>query len=311
MVPDQPIRIAIAGLGDIARKVYLPLLSQLRRVEIAGVLSSSPATVERTVQQYRLPRGTVSLEEMLDWEIDAVFIHSPTPVHYDMVMKCLERGKAVYVDKPLSYRLEESAEMAQSAEEKGLLLAVGFNRRFAPLYLQAREWVEQAGRPGFLTAYKHRTGLQPLTARETVHDDLIHMLDLLLWLGGDEAALEGARLLRDGEGRLLRVSGSLEWQGALGQFGMARDSGADAERLELHGEGRSAIVQDMEQAILQEKSRPARTLGCGSWDTLLDRRGFSGAVAHFLDHIGQPSGCSIGAGRVLTAHKLADRLSRG
>ncbi|MFD2879450.1 Gfo/Idh/MocA family oxidoreductase [Paenibacillus rhizoplanae] len=50
-------RVAMIGIGDIARKVYLPLLSRHDQAEVVGVLSHSSGTVERAVQAYRLQRG--------------------------------------------------------------------------------------------------------------------------------------------------------------------------------------------------------------------------------------------------------------
>nr|WP_311198829.1 Gfo/Idh/MocA family oxidoreductase [Paenibacillus sp. YPD9-1] len=72
-------------------------------------------------------------------------MHSPTSTHFDIVMRCIEAGVAVYVDKPLSGSWEESVKMAAYAESKGVLLAAGFNRRFAPLYAEAKHWLAEAG----------------------------------------------------------------------------------------------------------------------------------------------------------------------
>lgn len=270
------------GIGDIARKVYLPLLSRHDQAEIVGILSHSPATVQGAVRSYRLAKGTTDLDELLSWDLDAVFVHSPTTTHYEYVTKCLEHGLPVYVDKPLSYNLEESQRMAQLAGDRGLLLAVGFNRRFAPMYTAAKTWLEKAGGISLCHAVKHRTGVQNGSSHETIHDDLIHMLDLLLWLCGNDYELLRSRLIADSEGRLLQSSGMLGWDtGATGMYSMVRDAGADLEKLELHGSGRSVEVTDLEKAVLYEKGALPRNQSFGSWDTVLERRGFSGAVKHF------------------------------
>ncbi|OKP84644.1 dehydrogenase [Paenibacillus helianthi] len=303
-------RVALVGLGDIARKVYLPLLSRHDQAEVVGVLSHSPATVQDAVHSYRFPRGTTDLNELLSWKPDAVFVHSPTPTHYDIVMKCLNHGVSVYVDKPLSYDLEESRRMAGFAEEKGLLLGVGFNRRYAPMYTAAKAWLEKAGGISACHAFKHRTKLQSGSSRETIHDDLIHMLDLLLWLCGGDAELLHNSLKSDDAGRLLQSSGNLGWKnGATGMFSMVRDAGADLEKLELHGNGRSVEVVDMERATLYEKGTLPRTQNFGSWDTVLERRGFSGVVNHFLSSLDIPGQCGIAASAVLPSHVLAAKLA--
>ncbi|WNS44286.1 Gfo/Idh/MocA family oxidoreductase [Paenibacillus sp. MMS20-IR301] len=304
-------RVAIIGIGDIARKVYLPLLSRHDQAEIAGVLSHSPVTVQKAVQAYRLPKGTTDLDELLSWNLDAVFVHSPTPSHYEIVTRCLEHGVSVYVDKPLSYNLEESRQMTELAERKGLLLGVGFNRRYAPMYVAAKSWLHKAGGISHCSAVKHRTKQQAGSSHETVHDDLIHMLDLLLWLCGENYELLHSSLKADAEGRLLQSSGLLDWNGGTsGIYSMVRDAGADLEKLELHGNGRSVEVADMERATLYEQGSLPRTQNFGSWDTVLERRGFAGAVNHFLSNIGTPEKCGIAASAVLASHVLAAKLSR-
>jgi virulence factor len=309
IVPERK-RVAIAGIGGIARKVYLPLLANHPYAEVAGVLSRSSSTVQDTVETYRFPRGTTDLDELLSWDVDAVFVHSPTPTHYDIVMKCLERRVAVYVDKPLSYDLKESQEMARFAQEQGVLLAVGFNRRYAPLYMAAKAWLAQGGGISHCTAVKHRTQLQSGSSRETVHDDLIHMLDLLLWLNGNDYELLRSMLQSNEEGQLLQSSGLLGWNsGTAGMFSMVRDAGTNLEKLELHGNGRSAEVVNLETAILYEKGGMPRSQGFGSWETILQRRGFSGAVDDFLNHIDAPEQCGITAATVLASHKLAEELT--
>lgn len=310
MIDKQRKRVALVGLGDIARKVYLPLLSRHEDADIVGVLSSSTSTVEGTVNSYRFPKGTTDLDELLSWELDAVFVHSPTPTHFDIVSKCLEKGVAVYVDKPISYHLEESQRLAEYAKNKKLLLAVGFNRRFAPMYTAAKSWVEKNGGISHCSAVKHRTKLQKGSSHETIHDDLIHMLDLLLWIcGGDYELLRG-HMQMNADGRLLQASGMLGWNsGAVGMYSMIRQAGADLEKLELHGNGRSVEVADMDRAVLYEQGSLPRTQGFGSWDTILERRGFSGVIDHFLNNLHTPEQCIISAEAVLPSHALAAELT--
>ncbi|MCU6790841.1 Gfo/Idh/MocA family oxidoreductase [Paenibacillus sp. WQ 127069] len=322
-------RIGLIGLGDIAQKVYLPLLAAHEQVELIGVTSRTEATVNRIADQYRINGRFYALETLLEARPDAVFIHSPTETHYEVVMTCLQRGIAVYVDKPLSYELHESEAMAAYAQEQGVLLAVGFNRRFAPMYMKARTWLEEAGGFELSVVQKQRTKLQAHSARHTLYDDLIHMLDLLLWLGGDLAEIGHYYERVDETGKLLVGAGSLlfaneqadkslEEQIAqahtgperLGQFSMVRRAGADLEKLELHGAYRSAEVLNMESLILSERSQEPQHIGFGSWDTILHRRGFAGVVQHFLSSLEEPGDCSIRADQVLPVHRLVERLTQ-
>lgn len=304
-------RIGVIGLGDIAQKVYLPLLSVHRQVEVIGVGSRTMSTARTIAGQYRIEGAYDTVDALLAESPEAVFVHSPTETHYDIVMACLKQGVHVYVDKPLSYDYAQSEAMARFAQERGLLLAVGFNRRFAPLYNQAKSWAEQAGGFELCSAVKHRTKLQQHSAKHTLYDDLIHMLDMLLWLGGDQYTdLQYIQRAND-EGRLMMAAGSLVFAGPgtpAGQFGMARTAGADMEKLELHGFGRSVEVTNMESAVFMERGALPQQGAFGSWDTIVRRRGFAGAVEHFLDSLSDHSRCEIRADRVLPVHELVERL---
>ncbi|MDF2935241.1 MAG: dehydrogenase [Paenibacillaceae bacterium] len=304
-------KVGIIGLGDIAQKAYLPVLAAHNGVEIAGVMSRSAETVERVGRSLRVAGRYTSLDRLLGEEkLDAVFVHSPTETHYGIVMHCLQAGVHVYVDKPLSYDIGESEEMALCAKETGKLLAVGFNRRFAPLYTEAKAWMEAAGGFQLCNAEKHRTRQQKHGAKQTLYDDLIHMMDLVLWLSGELEPEISYRQQTDNEGRLLWASGKLALTSGQGEaaFSMARSAGLDMERLELHGGGRSARVVNLEQGLFAEAGGAAREAGFGSWEPVHQRRGFTGAVEHFLACLPDPAACSISADKVLPVHRLIERL---
>ncbi|OWA37899.1 dehydrogenase [Saccharibacillus sp. O16] len=303
-------RVALVGIGGIAEKVYLPLLTGHPDAEIVGIISRSESKIWTTAQQYRIPHTSTDLNDLANWELDAVFIHSATDVHYQMVMDVLQMGLPVYVDKPLSTSFDESREMAARAEENGLLLAVGFNRRFAPLYMQAKSWITEAGGLVQAHAMKHRTHLHHRPARETVYDDLIHMLDLLYWLGDGDGRIRSAELDTDEQGRMLQAFGTLRLGSGIGSYGMVRSAGRDLERLELHGSGRTAIVEDLERASWVQAGDWPQEQVYGSWDNILYRRGFTGAVQHFLDTLDQPQQCAIRAGRVLASHEWAEQAAK-
>jgi virulence factor len=302
-------RIGVIGLGDIAQKVYLPLLAANTSIELAGIMSATASTVQRIQAQYRLPFGTTNLDELLGQELDAVFVHSPTETHYSLVKECLHRGVQVYVDKPLSYEWNESVELAALAEKKGLLLGVGFNRRYAPLYIEARRWMQDAGGFDWCSAAKHRIKQQAHNARKTFYDDLIHMLDLLVWLGDGSFEVAAHQQQVDGEGKLLHASGSLTLGTSTGTYSMVRLSGVDLEKLELHGSGRAVEVINLESAVFYEKGCAPVSRGFGSWDSILRRRGFEGVVEHFLQSLEDPASCGIRADQVLATHSLVEKLA--
>src|SRR5947209_20366030 len=101
----QP-RIGMVGLGAIAQKVYLPLLSQQKEWIFVGAYS--PTTSKRTAltASYRI-QDFSSLADLIQ-ACDAVFVHSSTSTHFAVVSELLNHGIAVYVDKPLAATISEA-----------------------------------------------------------------------------------------------------------------------------------------------------------------------------------------------------------
>ena len=101
----------------------------------------------------------------------------------ELVMRCLNRGIQVYVDKPLSYDISQSEEMAEEARGPKICWPLVFNQRLAPMIVRSRQSVEAAGGAETILVQKNRTKLQKLTAKESHYDDAIHSIDLEQWLG--------------------------------------------------------------------------------------------------------------------------------
>lgn len=299
-------RVGIVGTGDIARRVYLPLLASDPDVEVAAITSRTRAKAEILAHRYRLATVCDTLDEVLARQLDIVFVHASTTAHAEIVGQCLAAGVHVYVDKPLSEDLAEVERLSAEAADRGLLLAVGFNRRFAPM---VRAAIEAVPVPTMIVVEKHRKSPQDKTARETVYDDLIHVIDLAVWAGKLTAEQETHPAVITKEGKLLAASVVFGAPNRFAQVSMARDAGQDFERLFLTGGNTSASVDDLDIALLR---RPGSTevRSFGSWDDILVRRGFSGVVKHVLRSLENPQQCEVAAAAVVESHRIAERISR-
>lgn len=114
-------------------------------------------------------------------KIDACFIHVATSVHFEIAKQCLNAGVAVFIDKPVSEKLQEVQELQQLAKEKGLLFMVGFNRRFAPMVDQLKQLPQKK--------VIHLEKNEPNHAMNTqygIYDLFIHLVDTAVFLLDDE-----------------------------------------------------------------------------------------------------------------------------
>jgi predicted dehydrogenase len=116
----------------------------LRRlgVQVVGVLGSTPAKSEQAAQNLGIPRGYVSLDELLaDERAQVVHITTPNRLHFEQANRALRAGKHVLCEKPLAMNADQSAALVELAAQSGLVAAVNYNVRFYPLCLEAREKV--------------------------------------------------------------------------------------------------------------------------------------------------------------------------
>ncbi|MEM2739685.1 MAG: Gfo/Idh/MocA family oxidoreductase, partial [Candidatus Bathyarchaeia archaeon] len=142
-----------------------------------------------------IPRENIFMDyrEMLDSvELDAVIICTPHTMHYEHVMESLKRGLHVLVEKPMAVSLREAEEMASEASRRSLVLAVGYQRHFDPVYTYVRDMVlgGKLGDPHFIVAtlYQNliaagRWYLDPkLSGGGQLKASGTHLVDLILWI---------------------------------------------------------------------------------------------------------------------------------
>lgn len=136
------MRIGIIGLGDIARKAYLPVITAIENIELV-LCTRNSEVLRQTANQYRIGETAHQPEQLIAAGIDAAFIHTATESHAGIIELLIRHGIHVYVDKPISYNYGESARLVELAESMGVQLMVGFNRRYAPMVAAMKEQNER------------------------------------------------------------------------------------------------------------------------------------------------------------------------
>ncbi|MGW1064869.1 bi-domain-containing oxidoreductase [Streptomyces aureus] len=136
-----PVRLAFVGAGNYATSMLLPHLAQRDGVELSTVVTTTALSAANAQRKFGFSEATTDLDAVLgDKSIDAVFVVTRHSSHADLTRKALLAGKAVFVEKPLALTEDELAGVLAAVEESGNdRLQVGFNRRFAPLLLEARK----------------------------------------------------------------------------------------------------------------------------------------------------------------------------
>ena len=294
------MRVLVVGLGDIARKAYLPVIGGEPGLEL-HLATRDRSVLDAVGDAYRIVHRHESVGEALDAvSFDAALVHAATAAHPAIVEQLLRAGVPVLVDKPLADSLDEAARLVALSEDAGRLLMVGFNRRYAPDYAALRDQPRDV-----CLMQKHRRG--PLDeARRTVFDDFIHVVDTLLFLapaGAERVTIE--TLVRDGLLHSVTLMLASDRHVAIGS--MNRDSGLDEERLDVIGGGRKHSVLNLAERREQADGIESLTRR-PDWAPIGRQRGFEAMCADFLQ--GVQDGRATASDDVLTTHRLCEDIVR-
>lgn len=157
----------ILATGNIAGK-FAQIVGKMEEEEqVVAVGSRSLERGKEFAEKYEISTYYASYEELLaDRQVEAVYVATPNRLHFEDCKKCLEAGKHVLCEKPLTTKREESEELYRLAEEKGLFLMEAFWIRFLPLYDKMRELLAK-GVIGELQKAECRYGFEASGIRRT------------------------------------------------------------------------------------------------------------------------------------------------
>lgn len=277
------MKIGIIGLGDIATKAYLPVLSR-KKVDI-HLFTRNQSILSDAGAQYRLTHLHESLDSLIRSGIHAAFVHSAAKTHYAIVEQLLLNNIHVYVDKPLCFYYEECEALVRLAKEKNRILCVGFNRRFAPAYQKLTSCLN----PAMFIMQKNRKSL-PGDVRTFIFEDFIHVVDTLLFLFRKPVQ----KLIVNGRkenGLLYHVVLQLISEDGTTAIGiMNRDSGTTEERLEIFTPTEKRVVHNLTDTYVFQDKNEMKS-GSDDWEKTLHKRGFEQIIEAFLQRAetGSPS----------------------
>ncbi|PIS30992.1 oxidoreductase [Candidatus Saganbacteria bacterium CG08_land_8_20_14_0_20_45_16] len=137
---EGTIALGLIGAGLHANTSLLPTLKSFKDVKLVGLADAEGFKGRHTAQKYGFAYCTTDYHELLkDNNINLVLIATRHNLHAQMVQDSFAAGKHVFVEKPLAMKLEELKQIKEVYIKSGRQLMVGFNRRFAPHTLMAKE----------------------------------------------------------------------------------------------------------------------------------------------------------------------------
>jgi len=145
------VRVALVGYGYAGRTFHAPLIAATPGIELAAVVSRSPAKVHTDLPAARVFEG---LDQALaDPDIDLVVIATPDPLHAPQAHAALDANKHVVIDKPFALTLEDARSVAEHSRQANRLLSVFHNRRWDSDFLTLKSLIA-SGRLGEIMQFE-------------------------------------------------------------------------------------------------------------------------------------------------------------
>jgi predicted dehydrogenase/threonine dehydrogenase-like Zn-dependent dehydrogenase len=158
------VRVGLIGAGEFAKGTHLPNLRALDdRFVVRAIASRSGHNAQATATQFRAAYATTNAEEILDDpDIDLVVIATRHDRHAGLTIAALERGKHVFVEKPLALTAAELVRITTLFDGPGShpILQTGFNRRFSPYAKRIADLTRPRSNPMVMT-YRMNAGYVP------------------------------------------------------------------------------------------------------------------------------------------------------
>jgi len=155
----SPLRLAFLGCGDVALRDYLPELPRLAgRAELVAVCSRTEARAQAVGQQYGVPWFTDYRRMLAESSADAVVNLTPIPLHFETTLACLEAGKHVYCEKPVTGSVREAEQLLEAAGRQGLTVVCAPSVLLFPQLHRARSLLSEGAIGPITGAQGHGLG---------------------------------------------------------------------------------------------------------------------------------------------------------
>jgi predicted dehydrogenase/threonine dehydrogenase-like Zn-dependent dehydrogenase len=284
------VQLGVLGAGNFAGAVIFPVTAKHRDIQLVGVASGSGRSAQHAASKHGFSYATSDTGKVIhDPSVNTLAVLTRHHLHAGQTLAGLRAGKHVFCEKPLALTREELAEIRAEVEQPGApLLMVGFNRRFAPLAVRMRSFLEGSAEP-LVAHYRVNAGFIP--PEHWVHDltqgggrilgEGCHFIDFITWLVGAPPVSVSAQALPDlGRYRQDNVLIHLAFpDGSLGTVSYLAngDKAASKERVEIFSGGRVAVLDDFRQletiyrgSRKVEKSRLRQDKGhAAEWDAFV------------------------------------------
>src|SRR5690606_10462091 len=170
------LKVCVIGTGHQG-KLHAKMFNQIENCELIGVYDKNPEQANSAADEFNT-KAFNSIEELIN-SVDAVSIAATTTAHFEIGKKCLELGRHIFIEKPITASIDEAEKLVELADKKNLNLQVGHIERFNPALISLEKYILK---PMFIQTDRLAQFNPRGTDVAVVLDLMIHDIDIILSL---------------------------------------------------------------------------------------------------------------------------------
>ena len=243
--------IGLIGVGAYAKNVHIPNLLKISNTEIRAVASKTGSSAAVSAKKVKAAYATSDINKVMeDNNIDAVVISTRHSTHSELVIKALESGKHIFVEKPMATTTWDCLRIIEEQKKSQRLVRVGFNRRFAPMLISMKNAVGN-GRKVFNVRINvgniEQHWSNTLAEGGRLLGEGVHFFDLANWMIDSKPVAVSTQFVGDPDPLNPDASISIRYEnGSIANISYVTLGiiSRGKEFFELFGNGRSVVVDD-------------------------------------------------------------------
>ncbi len=246
------LRVAVIGCGSRGRG-HMQILSAFEDTNLIAICDPIEGSRNNAGDSFNISKRYDTIEAMLDNEsLDAIFVATPAHLNAEAALPCFERGINTLLEKPPGMSVSETIVLRDTAKRTDAKGMVGWNRRFHPIIVQAKQMVKERGNITQLVGEFHKsiTWLaQSGRFPEHLMDNMfletpIHALDTIRYLAeADVKEVHSVVKRTISKYKDVHAALILFENGCVAQHIANYTTDARLERYEIHGKDISAYLE--------------------------------------------------------------------
>jgi len=269
--PEKGVRVGFIGAGSYAKRYLLPSF-KAAGAQFQTIATASGISAREVGEKYGFRQCVSGAEEVIDDEdVNLIVIATRHDTHAELARRALERGRHVFVEKPLALNDDELNSVIGAATKSDRCLMVGFNRRFSPSAMAAKDFFKDSQAP---LSINYRVNAGRIPGDHWVQDpregggriigEVCHFIDLMQFLTGAVTTRVYAEAIAS---RNAEVTGAdsvfITLRFADGSNGSIAylaegDKALPKERVEIFGAGKTFVLDDFRSATMLSGGKEKR-----------------------------------------------------